>query len=584
MKAPGDAPSLLGAVSICAVFLLACSGSPSPTAGAESDGDRGPSSVERVRQTAQHALHANADEPVACEGCHEEVEGQYLPAKQWKCANCHQQARLVLHAAASDESGARACWSCHDFTGTDRQATSCLSCHEEALGSSPPIVPHDPQKPDEDCGACHRAHQEPTLASLPCESCHDHEQVQVSGHTNPEAGITGCGSCHGYHEHASVASTRCTNCHRQSRAHGIPVSATFEAGHKQCTTCHRPHRFEKSEVIGCQTECHGGVTVLGQQRTARHRRCLNCHNQHDVRGGPQRACYGCHRAIAPRHPADRASGSRCVGCHRPHAGRGAPTAVPCSSCHRDVASDRARHQGQSHGGPACRDCHRPHQFSIRGAGVALCLRCHGESPFRGARTIRPREGHDNCVRCHGADVAHEPAGPRAACATCHAERAAATSQKHRRCVGCHDPHTTRMQRPCGGCHQVQARTAPAGHQSCRQCHDQHTTLVGKSCPECHANRTTGVHRAVPGGCRSCHRPHGPEGPATLPACTSCHRQEALPMLHQNPNHKECRGCHRSHGQQPNRLRATCIACHENKTDHEPTATICIGCHAFGGGE
>ena len=607
--------------------------------------DRGPNSVQRVAKTAQHAIHANAAEPIECEACHEMLGGEYLRAKSWQCEKCHASASLVLHAAASADSGARECWSCHDFTASEKRPTSCVTCHEEPQGQLPAIAPHDQKKPDEDCGACHRAHEKPTLVATECETCHDKEQV--SGHDKPDIQITGCASCHGYHEVAATSSGRCTNCHRQSRAQ-VSLNATFDGGHEKCVTCHRQHRFFKTEVLGCRGECHESVVALSESKVKEHRGCLGCHDNHDVRASAKESCAECHKKkIVPKHPKDRDSGTACVGCHKPHKGAGAPIAVPCSDCHDNASSDKDLHQTAAQRGPVCKDCHKPHRFGLKNAGASLCLGCHGSRPFKNAKTVRPHAKHSDCVRCHGDKVAHEPAGPRAACGSCHKENAAkarkdhkkcvnchdphsteqkkpcgschkenaakarkdhktcinchephSTEQKkpcggchdaqakaarkdHKKCVNCHEPHSTEQKKPCGSCHEEQARTAPSKHQQCLNCHDQHSTLVKKQCKDCHKDRASGIHAPVKGGCVNCHRPHGPNGQASPPACTTCHKQ-TLPSLHAVPDHKDCTKCHKSHGEQPYRQQAACLACHKDKTDHEPTATMCIGCHTFGG--
>lgn len=606
---------LLVLALLAVLLLLGCGnddghhGGPAPQAATE---DRGADSVERIRTSALHAVHAQAKEPVACEGCHELLAGQYLQAASWRCQKCHAPQHLELHAAASIDSGARACWSCHDFKSTSKQPTPCLSCHDKPSMTLPAITVHDPKHADEDCGACHRAHQEPTrLVSTPCEGCH---KQPVSGHTKPGIQITGCGSCHGYHEPAATASTRCTNCHRQSHQL-VSFNATFPGGHVKCTTCHRPHRFFKSEVIGCRDECHLTQVALSENKVEKHRGCIGCHDNHDVKNSPQTACLRCHK-IVPKHPLDKVSSTPCIGCHAPHKGAGTPIAAPCSSCHKIAASDHAFHQGAAAQGPVCRDCHRPHDFAKKGVLPSFCLGCHGEQPFKNAKTITPYVKHNDCFRCHGTTVAHAPAGKRVACVSCHTEKAAIIRKDHANCVQCHDPHTTKQRRPCGachkaeadkaykdhqicinchdphsglqkkpcgGCHSAEAASAPKDHQTCMNCHDQHSTLQKRPCKDCHADRATGVHAAVKGGCINCHRPHGPGGHATVPACMSCHDKTKLPGMHQVPQHQECTTCHRSHGEQPNRLRATCIGCHKDRSSHEPTAKMCFGCHPFRGG-
>ncbi len=579
--------------------------------------DRGPSSKERILETAQHALHATGKAALACEACHELVAGKYLPAKSWKCEECHADERTNVHATASEDSGARECWSCHSFSSPDKAPIPCRQCHRKPQGDVPAISPHDPNKPDEDCGSCHRAHEEPSLVATRCEDCHDREQV--TGHTKPDIPITGCASCHGYHEKAVTASGRCVNCHRQSRAR-VATTATFEVsdgkGHAKCVTCHRPHRFLASEVIGCNAECHEDVFVLAQNKVKEHADCLSCHDNHNVLGSPEKSCVKCHRnKLSVDHPKDPKTGGRCTACHRPHAGPAAPLAVPCSQCHQQAKSDASFHQGPDHKGPVCRNCHQPHQFNLGTSKATLCRRCHTSHPFAHAETVKPREGHEDCFRCHGRTVAHEPQGDKVQCGFCHEDKAQVVreghedctrchephstvqrrpcgecheaqrrivAEPHKRCINCHEPHTTAQRASCASCHEVPARTAPQNHKNCLECHEPHSTEVKTPCRKCHQDRATGIHANVKGGCLNCHRPHGPKGHASPPACRSCHVASKLPALHQAATHaKNCRKCHQSHGEQPYRHPATCLSCHEDKKEHEPDAESCITCHPFG---
>ena len=564
------------------VAVAGACGDGDPPAGPDRGLTRGVESRERILQTAQHAIHAQGEQALECEGCHERVANEYLPAKSWRCVECHAENRAVLHKVAGDGSGVKECWSCHDFTSADKAPTACAACHSDAQGTVRAISLHDPKNTAEDCSSCHRSHEEPSLqVSVTCESCHDKQQV--SGHDQPDIQITGCASCHGYHERAPTASSRCTNCHRQSRAE-VPLTATFE-GHDKCVSCHRPHRLFKSEVIGCDDECHEGQVALAQTRVKEHRGCRGCHEQHDVRKSAQKKCEGCHRKkVDPKHPKDRKTKSRCVGCHPPHDGSDAPLAVRCSKCHDIARSDTGLHRTANGKGPACRDCHKPHDFDLEQRGVALCLGCHGAKPFKNAKTVRPHKKHDDCFRCHGTAVAHKADAERAACGSCHEDQHKRVSDDHKNCVGCHEPHSATLKKPCSGCHEDQAKTAPKDHQKCRECHEPHSATVIKQCTDCHADRTSGIHAKVKGSCSTCHRPHGPKGSATPPTCTTCHERAALPSLHKVAKHEECRDCHQSHGAQRHRTRAACLTCHTEQVSHEPDAKLCIGCHPFGGGQ
>jgi hypothetical protein len=98
------------------------------------------------------------------------------------------------------------------------------------------------------------------------------------------------------------------------------------------------------------------------------------------------------------------------------------------------------------------------------------------------------------------------------------------------------------------------------------------------CESCHVDRTTTPHAKL--GCQTCHRPHGPNGVATKPACTQCHSN--LPGMHQMAQHANCRDCHTAHAPQI-RDRETCLRCHTDRRQHVPDAVQCQACHTFGGG-
>ena len=60
--------------------------------------------------------------------------------------------------------------------------------------------------------------------------------------------------------------------------------------------------------------------------------------------------------------------------------------------------------------------------------------------------------------------------------------------------------------------------------------------AGGLCARAMPNKNAGPHASVPGGCETCHRPHGPGGIASPPACASCHATAQLPALHTVPAH------------------------------------------------
>ena len=194
----------LGALTVLSVVFASCADHADGSGTAERSGaDRGSSSAVQLH-SALHRRHAAATPAIPCTGCHEELDGRYIRAKSWRCKQCHADAPLAVHAAAPVDSEARECWSCHDFTeraaNAPRRARPAMPRRRARCRRSDRT---NPKQPDEDCGACHRAHEQPTLVSTKCETCH-HEPV--SGHDKPPIPIHGCASCHGFHEPAEVAS------------------------------------------------------------------------------------------------------------------------------------------------------------------------------------------------------------------------------------------------------------------------------------------------------------------------------------------------------------------------------------------
>jgi hypothetical protein len=297
-------------------------------------------------------------------------------------------------------------------------------------------------------------------------------------------------------------------------------------------------------VKSCRA-CHMNKHVLTSDKVAAHATCTSCHDPHAAKAPPIARCLACHSKIgaSSRHPHDPL-GRDCVGCHPPHEQIGmSRVALGCTDrCHvnkRDAA----------HGTAACGDCHVRHRFVPEQTGPGLCLGCHAR-PLGRAPAIVTSDGHARCTNCH-TTAAHRPAAARP---------------------------------PCGTCHEAEASSAPTGHRDCKLCHDVHS---GKRRPEavqcasCHADRTHTPHASVAGGCRACHRPHGPGGPQIRPTCGDCHATASVTGLHASPAHKTCAACHTAHAPEVTG-REPCLRCHTDRRGHEPTARTCHACHTFRG--
>jgi hypothetical protein len=498
-------------------------------------------SASDVRTMALHRAHLEAAERVDCASCHDMRAKEFRAPPVETCLRCHTGHEPAVHGRAPEA----ACLTCHDFL-LPKDATAwahqCETCHDSVQGSHPAIVIHQKQ----DCLECHAVHPRRDTRPAECLGCHD---TRATGHPAGGSGRAVCLVCHVPHRPARDALARCESCHvagaRDLPAEvRIPSTALFR-GHDRCLQCHTGHTFTRASVKACR-DCHLDKHVLASEKVAAHARCASCHDPHAARSPPAMRCAGCHAEIAAssKHPRDP-RGRDCVGCHPPHRDLGPSRAVlGCTDrCHADK-----REAG--HGTATCGDCHVRHRFIPEKTVPALCLDCHAR-PIGHAPAIATSEGHARCTNCH-LTAAHRPAAARPA---------------------------------CGACHQAEASTVPAGHADCKKCHDVHS---GKRRPEaarcesCHADRARTPHVRMPGGCRACHRPHGPNGPATRPPCSQCHAPDSLIGLHAAPSHKTCTVCHSAHAPEV-AGREPCLRCHTDRRDHEPTARLCQACHPFGAG-
>jgi len=497
-------------------------------------------STSDVRTTALHRAHLQAADRVECASCHDMRANDFRAPPVARCLGCHAGHEAAVHRGAPEAD----CLTCHDFLrpkDATKWAHQCESCHERAQGPHPTIAIHGKQ----DCIECHAVHPGRDTQPAECLGCHD---TQATGHPAGGAGRAACLVCHAPHRPAREALARCESCHVAGASDvpatvRIPETALFP-GHDRCVQCHAGHTFTRASVKACR-DCHGDKHVLASDKVAAHAACTSCHDPHAAKAAPPAArCATCHAAIAAssKHPRDPL-GRDCIGCHPPHQDIGPSRIVlGCSDrCHADKRE-------AAHGTATCGDCHVRHRFIPNQTAPALCLGCHAK-PIGHAPAIATSDGHARCTNCH-LTAAHRPAAAPA---------------------------------PCGTCHEAEASTVPAGHANCKQCHDVHS---GKRRPEaatcegCHRDRTNTPHVRVPGSCNACHRAHGPNGPATRPACVQCHAPATLTGLHLVLAHQNCTACHSAHapditGREP------CLRCHTDRRAHEPTARTCQACHPFG---
>jgi hypothetical protein len=496
-------------------------------------------STTDVRTMALHRAHLEAPDRVDCSGCHDMLAQDFRAPPVEKCLGCHKGHEPGIHGGKPEAK----CFTCHDFLVPKVATRACLSCHEQPQGAHVAITEVHAKQ---DCLTCHAVHPKREAPKPDCLGCHD---TRATGHPAGGSGRTVCLACHLPHRPAHEAVARCETCHVDGArdvpaAVRIPSTALFAGGHERCIGCHAGHTFTRASVKSCR-DCHQGRHVLAQEKVAAHANCTSCHDPHAAKTSPPAArCAGCHAQIAAsaKHPLD-ARGRDCIGCHPPHGDLGpSRVALGCTDrCHADKRE-------AAHGTATCRDCHVRHRFLPEKTAPALCLDCHGK-PIGHAPAIATSEGHARCTNCHQT-AAHRPAAERP---------------------------------PCGTCHQPEASTAPKGHQTCKMCHDVHSGQrrpEAQKCEGCHEDRTHTPHVKVAGGCRACHRPHGPGGPAQRPTCNTCHAPASLTGLHASPSHHNCAACHLAHAPQVTG-REPCLRCHTDRVDHQPTAKTCQACHPFG---
>jgi hypothetical protein len=475
-----------------------------------------PASWAEYRTSPGHQSHVGAGKAV-CSDCHDFEDGGFRKPPAAVCWNCHAKQTTHAHGGMARGADATDCLTCHIFA-PDRAAPTCIGCHAKPHGEIAAIAQHA----DVDCAKCHRAHEERPIAPPDCTGCHNERATKHAAHV----GSKECLDCHRVHEPKAAAASTCASCHAQP-------AGQRPAGHESCLTCHQPHDVGAGSERTC-AGCHSTKTTLGAPHVQAHAVCTNCHAPHAPKEASG-ACVRCHADVHVQH----GSKGECVGCHEPHGNDPIPKALACTSCHARVAlSDTAAHAGHV----ACEGCHKPHAFEGL-AGKTICKDCHA----REVTLVAVNRGHNDCASCHGASGAHAPAA---------------------------SP-------PCASCHAPEQATAPAGHKRCVACHDAHADKPAPSCTTCHKDKTSGPHKAVQSGCDTCHRPHGPSGVAAPPTCKSCHAPTTLPALHASAGHTNCATCHVSSHKPPRADRTTCMGnCHIDKRGHEPTATVCSGCHVF----
>jgi hypothetical protein len=573
---------LIGVLMLAAVVGCSSQGAHESAAGAPGKGVYIQLDWRTDRRVTGHRVHV-IEQHIACNQCHELNAASMGAVSPVRCAKCHAARATIEHASRLAQqrfgSGVHAdCVNCHAFTSDDSKADAadagsiaaygpgnCARCHDQTQGKIPAVTVHATSA----CLSCHRPHQDQKPVSADCASCH--LGVHTTHATAGKSPNGVCTTCHSHqHAPASDALAACVECHSKTRPI-VPLTALFAGGHTQCVGCHRPHELEAKGAVDCRS-CHANVVVLAAALVPAHALCTNCHAPHDVRNDPGAACARCHSNVHSDHP-ERIAGGACVSCHEPHPARAEEHALAksCSSCHKIAASEH-----DFHAGIACQSCHTPHHFELAQTERVVCANCHQKE----LALTATRVGHAACESCH-LGLPHKPSGIGAACTTCHVAALREARPGHQVCTGCHEPHAGGIATECKTCHVREFASAPIGHQICTNCHQPHSGSTARvQCTTCHAAEAATPHGSLATGCATCHRPHGPNGVASAPACTSCHALAKLPGLHAKPQHQECARCHGGHGDAPDAARAACLTCHVDRRNHFPNAPRCANCHLF----
>lgn len=564
--------------TVLVATIVACSGE-SPTHGAAPGRGVYVAAIWQVARSVKgHEVHV-VTRRIACAACHELTSDSIGTVNPARCTTCHQKEARIEHARGQAEqrfgSGAKAdCTTCHAFTRiaerpphqADYESSECARCHRERQGDTPGVKVHGTSE----CVSCHKPHEDAKPKPGNCSDCHHDVKTSHAARGRTVAAI--CTTCH-QHQHAPASDSlsKCATCHATIRP-TVPATALFADGHSKCVGCHRPHTFEKSNAVACRS-CHEDVIVMGAPKVREHERCTSCHAPHDVRGSPDRACAGCHRDVHPDHPKHGATAT-CIGCHDPHPSKthAEDRARSCSGCHQTAASDHA-----FHGGTACTRCHAPHDFVREVSDRTTCQACHAKE----LALVATNSSHQTCEKCHGG-LPHRPTTLGVGCESCHSAEHAQANTGHVKCLSCHEPHGGKVGVGCASCHAKERDSAPAAHRDCQRCHQPHSgSTANVGCASCHASEAKTPHGGIAQGCTTCHRAHGPSGPAKPPACATCHGAKTLFGLHRIEKHADCARCHTGHGEStPKTNREACLACHADRKNHFPDAPRCANCHLF----
>lgn len=354
---------------------------------------------DRARPPTPHAR---------CAGCH---DGATAAPPMAACVGCHPAGTGVNLRPAAVRGplalGATYDHRRHQARAPRAAALGCATCHA-GVGASPGLELPTPRKAACATAGCHdgAAAFAVTEACVRCHATPPRDSFAVARPTEPfshvahdgRAPLPACTTCHRLApdgQPRAPAHAACAGCHAEDLSARAP---------RTCGACHRatePWRHLEADVIprarsefgvelshvahaaiACE-RCHALATSTRELRPARgHGACTGAGCHASASAGSARpalddcgACHGLGREAArDRARIDAPWSVRATFRHGPHAVDGA-AALPCATCHADVAAAAT-------------------VAAIPAPTKAACERCHD-----GARAFR-MTGH-GCARCHG---------------------------------------------------------------------------------------------------------------------------------------------------------------------------------------
>lgn len=481
-------------------------------------------SIETLVMPGQ-VVQGHAKLETNCDNCHTKFDRQ---SQRSLCLDCHEK-------VAKDQENEGGFHGKHPLASKGE----CATCHVEHKGRSADITslipeifdhtytdfPLDGQHSSTACASCHRRDTLFRETSSECSSCHAQDE--------PHKGNLGsdCSSCHTEtswleinFDHNDTTDYPLTGAHTKSQCNSCHANETYEDTPTDCATCHKLDDVHKGERGSECDSCHStddwaeakfdhqaetGFALQGQHAKLI---CANCHLADMALTTPPDTCNGCHSA------------------NDPHFGR---NGNECASCHNQNTWEAKFDHQQETG------------FALNGNhGTLKCTSCHSGS------LTDPLE--NTCTSCHKQDDPH--AGELGDCSTCHNEDGWEKDLLFHHdltnfsLLGAHRVTT------CEQCHNGLNFSENTG-SACVDCHqtdDVHKTSMGSDCVTCHTpvdwklwnfdhnSQTeyplTGAHEGLV--CDSCHRTGLSKAPPTN--CQSCHRQDDV---HRGSFGSNCQRCH-----------------------------------------